>query len=64
MTILNIPIRDILLIVLILIIVVPILAFLCMKMGIVGLNRGKEATKRRRIDITTVGDKKRKTEKL
>jgi len=46
-----------------LIIVVPILAFLCVKWGVAGFYRGKEAAKRR-IDVTTIGDKKRKIEKF
>ena len=43
--------------------VVPTLAFLVMKWGSVGFYRGKEASNRK-IDVTTINDKKRKYEKL
>ena len=39
--------------------VIPIIAFLVMKWGSVGFYRGKEES-RRRIDVTTMDDKKRK----
>ena len=42
--------------------VIPIIAFLVMKWGIVGFYRGKEAFGRRldKVDVTTTNDKKRK----
>ena len=43
--------------------VVPTLAFLVMKWGSVGFYRGKEASNRK-IDGTTINDKKRKHEKF
>ena len=43
--------------------VLPILAFLCVKWGIFGFYKGKEAYKRR-IDVTTINDKKRKYKKF
>ena len=43
--------------------VIPIIAFLVMKWGSVGFYRGKEES-RRRVDVTTMSDKKRKYEKF
>lgn len=56
-------ILDWIIISLVLIIVVPILAYLSVKWGMVGFYRGKEVYKRR-IDVTTIDDKKRKYEKF
>ena len=46
-----------------LIIVLPIVFYLCVKWGVVGFFKGKEAF-RKRIDTTTMNDKKRKYEKF
>ena len=54
---------DWMLIILGAIIVLPILAFLCVKLGTFGFYKGKEAYKRK-IDVTTISDKKSKYEKL
>ena len=56
-------ILDWILLILGLIIVLPVLFYLCIKWGAVGFYRGKEAYKKR-IDITTINNKKRKHEKF
>jgi len=56
-----ITLKFIILLILGLIIVLPIVAYLVIKWGAVGFFQGKEAFKRR-IDTTTIHDKKRKHE--
>lgn len=43
-------------------IVLLVIVYCCVKWGTVGFYRGKEAFRKRRIDMTTIKDKKRKYE--
>ena len=57
-------ILDWIILILGIIIIAPILAFLCVKWGVAGFYQGKEAIKRRRKIDVDISDKECKTEKL